>query len=137
MTNNGAGLGRYGVAIELAGAFVESLIEASRKVAAEKGRGAGRAKGGRAASEAADGALWSSLVVRVTPLLEKRGEKAKLGRELGVSRQQIHAYFKSRTAAPDAERTLRLIVWLVQAEARAAEADKPAAGGGAAGKAGT
>lgn len=59
---------------------------------------------------------------RVEPLLKKRGEKAKLGRELGVSRQQIFAYFNKRTVAPDAERTLRLIVWLAQAEAPLAEA---------------
>lgn len=136
MTNNGLGLGRYGSALEIAGVVVESLIEASRKVASEKARGTGRSKGGRAASEAAEGALWASLVGRVKPLLEKRGEKAKLGRELGVSRQQIHAYFKSRTAAPDAERTLRLIVWLVQAEARAAEGSNAKGNGEAATQAG-
>lgn len=122
MTNNGLGLGRYGAAMEFAGAIVESLIEASRRAATEKARGVGRAKGVRGASEAAEGVLWAALVGRVLPLLEKRGEKAKLARELGVSRQQVHAYFKARTAAPDAERTLRLILWLAQAEAQVAAA---------------
>ena len=124
MAYTGLGLGRYGAGIEAVGMIVESLLEASRRSAAERAQGVARGKGGaRGASEAAAGALWGALVARVEPHLEKRGEKAKLGRELGVSRQQIHAYFKSRTAAPDAERTLRLIVWLAQAETRAAEAE--------------
>jgi hypothetical protein len=41
----------------------------------------------------AQGTVWAALADRVEPLLKKRGEKAKLGRELGrefgVSRQQI------------------------------------------------
>ncbi len=102
--------------------IVETLIDASREIAAERSRKVAKAaKGRRTASEAAQGTLWASLADRVEPLLKKRGEKAKLGRELGVSRQQIYAYFNTRTVAPDAERTLRLIVWLAQAEARLAE----------------
>jgi 3-hydroxyacyl-CoA dehydrogenase len=74
-----------------------------------------------ARATSAQGTLWAALADRVEPLLKKRGEKAKLGRELGVSGQQIYAYFNTRTVAPDAERTLRLIVWLAQTEARLAE----------------
>ncbi len=111
----------------MAGGIVESLIEASREIAAAKAKGAVKAKRsrGRNASHAADGALWRALSARVAPLLAKRGAQAKLGRELGVSRQQIYAYFKSRTAAPDAERVLRLIVWLALAEAEEAQNAKP------------
>lgn len=99
-----------------------SLVEASRAVAAERARKAAKAgRGRRGASEAAQGLLWAALADRVRPLLNKRGEKAKLGRELGVTRQQVYAYFNTRTAAPDAEGTLRLVLWLAQAEARASE----------------
>ncbi len=122
MAHNKPGLGRFGVGAEIAAGLVESLIEASREIATERARKVAKAaKGKRAASEAAQGALWGALADRVGPMLKRRGEKAKLGRELGVARQQIYAYFNTRTAAPDAERTLRLIVWLAQAEARAAE----------------
>lgn len=129
MARNSIGLGRFGVGAEIAIGILESLIEASREIAAERARKATKvAKGRRSASGAAQGALWCALADRVAPLLERRGEKAKLGRELGVTRQQIYAYLNTRTAAPDAERTLRLIVWLAQAEARAAaeEAKKKA-----------
>lgn len=122
MAHHTPGLGRHVAGFKIASGILESLIEASREIAAGRARKAAKASGGRrAASEAAEGAVWGALVDRVLPLLKKRGEKAKLGRELGVTRQQIHAYFNTRTAAPDAERTLRLIVWLAQAEARLAE----------------
>jgi hypothetical protein len=130
-------MGNYGIFPALMGGIVESLIEASREIAAAKAKGAAKAKRGRgrSASHAADGALWRALTARVAPLLAQRGAQAKLGRELGVSRQQIYAYFKGRTAAPDAERVLRLIVWLALAEAEAAAAKKPKAGGKPAAKA--
>jgi len=110
--------------------IVESLIEASRQIATAKARGAVKARRGRgrSASHAAEGALWRALAGRVEPLLARRGAQAKLGRELGVSRQQIYAYFKSRTTAPDAERVLRLIVWLALAEAEAGKAETATAG---------
>lgn len=121
MSHHKLGLGRFGVGADIAAGLVESLIEASREITAERMRKAEKAaKGRRSASEAAQGVLWGALAARVAPLLKRRGEKAKLGKELGVTRQQIYAYFNTRTAAPDAERTLRLIVWLAQAETRAA-----------------
>ena len=123
------GKGNYGILPAMVGGIVESLIAASREIAAAKAKGAAKAKRGRgrSASHAADGALWRALTARVAPLLAQRGAQAKLGRELGVSRQQIYAYFKSRTAAPDAERVLRLIVWLALAEAEAAQKAKASA----------
>jgi hypothetical protein len=125
--NTAAGMGRAGAGLKIVSGIVESLIDASREVAAARARRVAKAaRRRRSASEAAEGVVWGALVARVQPLLKKRGEKAKLGRELGVTRQQIYAYFNTRTAAPDAERTLRLIVWLAQAEARAAA--EPAAG---------
>jgi hypothetical protein len=61
-----------------------------------------------------DTPLWNALVSVVRPHLRRRGEKINLGRELGVPPQRIHEYFVSRTAAPDAERTLALLVWLAR-----------------------
>lgn len=56
--------------------------------------------------------LWNEIVTAAKPFLEKRGEKATLGRILGVPRQRIHEFFVARTAFPDAERTLVILQWL-------------------------
>lgn len=69
-----------------------------------------------------DTPLWNALVAAVRPQLRRRGEKINLGRELGVPPQRIHEYFVARTAAPDAERTLALLVWLAR---RAPPARRP------------
>ena len=61
--------------------------------------------------------MWNALVQAVRPYLNKRGEKIKLGRILGVPPQRVHDYFVARTAAPDAERTLLLLHWLSQRRA--------------------
>lgn len=61
-----------------------------------------------------DTPLWNALVVAVRAQLRRRGEKINLGRELGVPPQRIHEYFVARTAAPDAERTLTLLIWLAR-----------------------
>ncbi|HLP03411.1 MAG TPA: hypothetical protein VK163_15400 [Opitutaceae bacterium] len=58
--------------------------------------------------------LWNSLVRITLPLLRKYGTKAQLARVLGLPRQRINDFFIERTAAPDAERTLLLLVWLAQ-----------------------
>ena len=55
---------------------------------------------------------WLALVAIVRPHLRRRGAKALLARELGVDPSRITEYFGSRTAMPDAERTLLLILWL-------------------------
>ncbi|MSU50612.1 MAG: hypothetical protein EXS37_16250 [Opitutus sp.] len=70
-----------------------------------------------------DTPLWNALVAAVRPQLRRRGEKINLGRELGVPPQRIHEYFVARTAAPDAERTLAVLVWL----ARRPSLDRPSA----------
>ncbi len=63
--------------------------------------------------------LWNALVDRAQPLLAVYGQKAVLGRELGLSRQRIHDYFVSRTRMPDAERTLQILIWVIQQESPA------------------
>ena len=56
--------------------------------------------------------MWNALVATIRHHLRRRGEKTNLGRELGVPPQRIHEYFVTRTATPDAERTLLLLDWL-------------------------
>ena len=56
--------------------------------------------------------LWNELAAAVQKALRRRGEKAKLARLIGVSRQRLHLLVVAKSACPDAERTLRLLVWL-------------------------
>jgi hypothetical protein len=58
--------------------------------------------------------MWNALVLAVRPLLKPYGQKSKLARLLGVPPQRVHDYFLARRAAPDAERTLLLMHWLLQ-----------------------
>lgn len=56
--------------------------------------------------------LWSELAAAVQKSLRRRGEKAKLARIIGVSRQRLHVLVVAKSACPDAERTLLLLAWL-------------------------
>ncbi len=58
--------------------------------------------------------LWNHLVRITLPHLRKYGTKAHLARVLGLPRQRLNDFFVERTATPDAERTLLLLVWLAQ-----------------------
>lgn len=55
---------------------------------------------------------WNQLAAAVAKQLRRRGEKVRLARLLGISRQRLHLLLKARTACPDAERTLMLREWL-------------------------
>jgi hypothetical protein len=59
-----------------------------------------------------DTPLWNELVAATVEALARRGEKAKLARLLGVSRQRLHMFLVAKSALPDAERTLQLLTWL-------------------------
>ena len=59
-----------------------------------------------------DTPLWNALVSLVGPRLRRRGARTLLARELGLHRARVGEYFKRTSAMPDAERTLRLLVWL-------------------------
>ena len=59
-----------------------------------------------------DTPLWNELANAVVATLGPRGDKAKLARLLGVSRQRLHLFLVAKTAHPDAERTLQLLAWL-------------------------
>jgi hypothetical protein len=59
-----------------------------------------------------DTPLWNELATAVAKSFRRRGEKARLARLLGISRQRLHVLIVSRDACPDAERTLQLLAWL-------------------------
>lgn len=59
-----------------------------------------------------DTPLWNELVVAVRRTFRRRGDKVRLARYLGISRQRLHLLLVAETACPDAERALQLLVWL-------------------------
>jgi hypothetical protein len=59
-----------------------------------------------------DTPLWNELAAETRRLIRRHGEKANLGRFLGLPRQRIHQYLMEKSAGPDAERTLLLLVWV-------------------------
>ncbi len=61
-----------------------------------------------------DTPLWNALIAIVRARLKQRGDRAILARELGLHRARIGEFFDTTSAMPDAERTLRLLLWLGQ-----------------------
>jgi hypothetical protein len=61
--------------------------------------------------------LWNEFARIAAGQLNRYGDKAKLARILGVPRQRVNEYLVSRTACPDTERTLRLLVWILARQA--------------------
>ncbi len=59
-----------------------------------------------------DTPLWNELATEGRALIRHYGEKANLARFLGVPRQRVHQYLMEKSAGPDAERTLLLLVWV-------------------------
>ena len=59
-----------------------------------------------------DTPVWNELVRHAAPYLRKRGDKVRLARLLGISRQRLHQLLVGRTACADAERTLLLLAWV-------------------------
>jgi hypothetical protein len=55
---------------------------------------------------------WNRLAAEANQLLRRRGDKVKLARILGISRQRLHLLLKAKSACPDAERTLLLREWI-------------------------
>jgi hypothetical protein len=62
--------------------------------------------------------LWLAVVAAMRPHLTARGARARLAHELGVHRSQVSKYFTATSAMPDAERALRLLVWLARRRRR-------------------
>jgi hypothetical protein len=59
-----------------------------------------------------DTPLWNELAAAVSRSFHRRGEKTRLARLLGISRQRLHLLIVAKDACADAERTLQLLVWL-------------------------
>lgn len=57
--------------------------------------------------------LWNELAIETRRLITRYGEKANLGRYLGLPRQRIHQFLMEKSAGPDAERTLMLLAWVI------------------------
>ena len=71
-----------------------------------------RRRRGETLTPGADTPLWNELVAECSARLQRFGDKARLARELGLSRQRLHQLLVARSACADAERTLQLLVWL-------------------------
>ncbi len=103
---------------KLAGVFAlaEIIVTAGQELEKEmhKRREARRPRIKRGATlrPSDDTPLWNALVSLAGPRLRRRGARALLARELGLHRARIGEYFNRRSGMPDAERTLRLLVWL-------------------------
>jgi DNA-binding XRE family transcriptional regulator len=66
-------------------------------------------------------AFWPRLRNRIARVVKERGMKAKLARDVGITRQAVDAWFstsRGKPAAPSAEITLRLLEWIPVAEAQ-------------------
>ena len=60
----------------------------------------------------ADTPVWNQLVRYAAPFFRRRGDKVKLARLLGISRQRLHQLLVAKTACADAEPTLLLLAWV-------------------------
>jgi hypothetical protein len=96
--------------------FADALYELSREIARESRKRPearrGKARRGATLRPGDDTPLWNALVAMVQPTLRRRGAKAILARELGVHRSRVTGYFTRRSTMPDAERALRLLLWI-------------------------
>lgn len=63
-----------------------------------------------------DTPLWNAVVPLVRERLRRKGDRALLARELSLHRARISEYFDRYSAMPDAERTLRLLLWLKRSD---------------------
>jgi hypothetical protein len=89
-----------------------AAAEATARVARRKYHDARRRHGYGALRPGPATPLWNELAQACAHHLTRYGDKAKLARVLGVSRQRLHVLVVSRTACADAERTLQLLAWL-------------------------
>lgn len=92
------------------GLFAAAAITA--KKAAKTYRATRRRRGYAALRPGPDTPLWNELARACEREFARYGEKAKLARLLGISRQRLHLLLVAKTACCDAERTLQLLGWL-------------------------
>lgn len=97
--------------LNLAEALVALAAEAARFAVKELHHRPKTSRGGTL-RPGTDTPLWNELAAATRRQLRRHGEKANLGRFLGLPRQRVHQYLMEKSAGPDAERTLMLLVWL-------------------------
>ena len=104
---------------------VAVLEQAARALAVEARKRADtrKPKSGRGATlrPSRETPLWNAVATMAKPHLKQRGKSALLARELGLHRARIGEYFNRRSAMPDAERTLELLIWLGRQSAKSSE----------------
>ena len=99
-------------AFALAGFFSDVAVHSARFAAGTLQRRRRRGRG-QTLRPGVDTPLWNELASALCAQLGRRyGDKARLGRLLGLPRQRVHELLKARRHLPDAERTLLLLVWL-------------------------
>ncbi len=94
--------------------------------AAKRRTSRNRKRAGATLRPGLDTPLWNAVAARVRSHLTKRGTQANLARHLGLPRQRVHDYFVAGSQAPDAERTLQVLFWLIDREQPGAIKVKPA-----------
>jgi hypothetical protein len=105
---------RYGVAFQV-DMMTKPIIAAAELAvhgAKKLRRPRKRAPRGAILRPGPDTPRWNKLADDAVKFLRRRGDKVKLARILGISRQRLHLLLKARTACPDAERTLQLCEWV-------------------------
>lgn len=106
---------RFPPQLELPAQLAVSLMEAagrSIRQSIQEARRARRPRRGDTLKPGPETPLWNELVAAVREQLKTYGEKARLARVLGLPRQRVHDFLRSRSSLPDAERTLLLLAWL-------------------------
>ncbi len=107
---------RLPIQLELPAALAVSLMEAAAKsirASLQDSRRARRPRRGETLKPGADTPLWNELAAAVSAeLATGYGRKARLGRVLGLPRQRVNDFLRTRRYLPDAERALWLLVWL-------------------------
>ncbi len=101
--------------LEISADLSLALMEAATKTAQRAIQSAGRhfrKRAGQTLKPGTDTPLWNELAAAVRAQLTRYGEKARLGRVMGLPRQRVHELLTSRKHLPDAERTLLLLAWL-------------------------
>jgi hypothetical protein len=102
---------RLKTVMTISGVLADAAFVAARSAQKQVKR-AMRPRRGQTLRPGTETPLWNELVDALRKSLTKYGDKAKLGRYIGVPRQRIDDFLKGRRALPDAERTLLLLHWL-------------------------
>lgn len=97
--------------LDLAG-VLEELAAISAKELRKRYRERYRKRRGSTLRPGLETPLWNELARNVAIHFQRRGDKVRLARFLGVPRQRVHEYFVGRSAFPDVEHALRLLLWL-------------------------